>query len=334
VKNHFVQFDEPEVVTFRTRDTSPSAGPGQALLRTRYSVISPGTELARFHGTVMPNRNEEALKYPMLTGSAIVGEVMETSDAARLPVGARVVASRPHALYNTIGLDDTNGWARIPEGMSDEDAALAVFLKIGLTAALCVDVKFGQRVLVLGQGLIGYCGAQWFNRTPALEVIATDLLESRVAFAREHGTDARPAAEVAELARKQPFDIVVEATGAPAAVLEAFECVREGGAVILLGTPRGTLANFDVTNLIHRPPVMVFGAHGGTHGMNVVGAPGLAIKDSLAVCVSYITRGRVRVDGLIGATFAPSEVAAAFAAVDKKGLYTVGLDWRRERFEE
>ncbi len=327
MKNPFVQFDAPEAVSLQVSETSPSAGPGTALLRTRHSVISPGTELARFHGTVMPNRGEADLKYPMRTGSAVVAEVIESGDEKRLPVGTRVVASRPHALYNTISIDDTDGWARVPEGMSDQEAGLAVFLKIGMTAALCLDVQFGQRVLVLGQGLIGYCGAQWFNLTPALEVIASDMLPERVAFARERGTDARPAAEAAELARKQPFDIVVEATGVPAVVLEAFECVREGGAVILLGTPRGKLVDFDVTNLIHRPPANVFGAHGGTHGMNVVGAPGIAIKNSLALCVAYAARGRVRVDGLIGGTFAPEQVAEAFAAVDQKGVYTVALDW-------
>jgi threonine dehydrogenase-like Zn-dependent dehydrogenase len=333
VKNHFVQFPARGVVRLEAGEQKLAGGPEQALLRTRYSVISPGTELARFHGSVMPNRGAKELTYPMSTGSVVVADVVESGDAGRVQPGERVVASRPHALYNTIGLDDTNGWARIPAGVSDEQAALGVFLQIGLTAALCVDVKFGQRVLVLGQGLIGYCGAQWFNLTPALEVIAGDLLEDRVRFARERGTDARPAAEVAELARKQPFDIVVEASGAPAVVLEAFECVREGGAVILLGTPRGRLADFDVTNLIHRPPVMVYGAHGGTHGMNVVGAPGLAITHSLALCLAYIVHRRVRVDGLIGATFAPSQVAQAFAAVDQRQLYTVALDWTRDTLE-
>jgi threonine dehydrogenase-like Zn-dependent dehydrogenase len=333
VRNHFVEFAERNVVTFRSSEHSPTAGPGQALLRTRYSVISPGTELARLHGTIMPGRSGKALTYPMTTGSAVVADVVESGAPDLVQPGDRLVASRPHALYNTIRLDDTNGWARIPEGLSDEEAALAVFLQIGLTAALCVEVRFAYRVLVLGQGLIGYCAAQWFNLTPALEVIAADLLDTRLSFARERGIDARPAAEVAELARSRPFDIVVEATGAPPVVLEAFDSVREGGAVVLLGTPRGRLSDFDVTNLIHRHPAVVYGAHGSTHGMNVVGAPGLAISRSLALCLDYIARGRVRVDGLVGAVLAPSEAAQAFATVERRGLYTVGLDWTKERFE-
>jgi threonine dehydrogenase-like Zn-dependent dehydrogenase len=334
VRNHFVQLAEGNVVAFQSSDSSPTAGPGQALLRTRYSVISPGTELARLHGTIMPGRSGKGLTYPTSTGSVVVADVVESGDPKRVQPGDRLVASRPHALYNTISLDDTNGWARLPEGMSDEEAALGVFLQIGLTAALCVEVRFGYRVLVLGQGLIGYCAAQWFSLTPAMEVIAADLLEARLSFARERGIDARPAAEVADLARRQPFDIVVEATGAPPVVLEAFDFVREGGAVVLLGTPRGTLSDFDVTNLVHRHPAVVYGAHGSTHGMNVVGAPALAITNSLALCLDYLARGRVRVDGLVGAVFAASEAARAFATVEQRDLYTVGLDWTRERFEE
>jgi threonine dehydrogenase-like Zn-dependent dehydrogenase len=332
VKNYYVELTALGTVTLQTTESSPTAGPGQALLRTRYSVISPGTELARLHGTILPGRNGKGASFPMWTGSSLVAEVVESADPGRLPVGARVVASRPHALYSTISLDDTNGWARIPEGVSDEEAGLAVFLKIGLTAALCVEVKFGHRILILGQGLIGYCAAQWFNCTPAVEVIAADLLETRLSFARERGVDARPTAEAVALAQTSPFDIVIEATGVPAVVLEAFDYIREGGAVVLLGTPRGTLKDFDVTNLIHRHPAVVYGAHGGTHGMDVVGAPGLAIRNSLALCLDYIVHRRVRVDGLIGATFAPSDAAKAYAAVAQRGVYTVGLDWGKEGF--
>ncbi len=332
MKNYFVELSARNVVAFQSEERSLAAGPGQALLRTRYSVISPGTELARLHGTILPGRTGAGASYPMTTGSAIVADVVETGDPERLQPGDRVVASRPHALFNTISLDDTNGWARVPEGMCDEHAALSVFAKIGLTAPLVVEVRFGYRVLILGQGLIGYCAAQWFNLTPAVEVIAADLLDTRVRFARARGVDARPASEVAELARRRPFDIVVEATGAPPVVLEAFEYIREGGAVVLLGTPRGKLAEFDITNLIHRHPAVVYGAHGGNHGTKMVGAPGLAITDSLALCLEYIARGRVRVDGLVGAVFAASQAAEAFAAVESRECYTVALDWTKDNF--
>jgi hypothetical protein len=41
----------------------------------------------------------------------------------------------------------------------------------------------------------------------------------------------------------------------------------------------------------------------------------------------------VRVDGLVGAVFAASEAAQAFATVEQQDLYTIGLDWTRDRFE-
>jgi threonine dehydrogenase-like Zn-dependent dehydrogenase len=333
VKNYFVEFTERNVVKFQSSEKSPTAGAGQVLLRTRYSVISPGTELARLHGTIMPSRSGKEAPYPTYSGSVVVGEVVESTAPDLVKPGERLIASRPHVLFHAITLADTASWARLPEGLSDQHAALGMFAKIGLTAPLCVEVRFGYRVLILGQGLIGYCAAQWFNLTPAVEVVAADLLDARLQFARARGVDARPSAEVAELARKQPFDIVVEATGSPSVVLEAFDCVREGGAVVLLGTPRGKLADFDVTNLIHRHPAVVYGAHGTTHGLNMVGAPGLALTNSLALSLDYIARGRVRVDGLVGAEFPASEAPQAYAAVERRDFYTVGLDWTKDRFE-
>jgi NADPH:quinone reductase-like Zn-dependent oxidoreductase len=315
VRTRFVQFDSPGLATFQSREYSPSVGPGQALLRTRCSIISPGTELARLTGTTMPRRSEEAPRCPMGTGSAILGEVLQTGAAEHAQPGGLPVASRLHALYTTVRLSDTNGSAPLPEGVSELDVPLAVFIRTGLAAALCADVRFGWRVLVLGQGLIGYCAAQWPNLTPAVDVIASEMQKRRLDFARERGVDARFPEEAAALTRRHPFDIVVESTGVPSLVVEAFDFVWPGGAVGLLGTPRGKLEQFDVTNLARHHPGTVCSAHRGAHGMDVVGAPASDTTSSLAVCLDYLARGRVRVDGLIGAVLPAADAAEAFAAV-------------------
>jgi threonine dehydrogenase-like Zn-dependent dehydrogenase len=108
---------------------------------------------------------------------------------------------------------------------------------------------------------------------------------------------------------------VVESTGVPSLVVEAFDFVWPGGAVGLLGTPRGKLEQFDVTNLARHHPGTVCSAHRGGHGMDVVGAPASDTTSSLAVCLDYLARGRVRVDGLIGAVLPAADAAEAFAAV-------------------
>lgn len=327
MQNHWVEFTAKDSVVLRSGDADLALKPGQVLVRGEVSVISPGTELAVLHARFLPRPHLQGKppRYPITPGYAMVGEVVETADD-RVKVGERLLVGKRHSLYNVLDVHRMTQWCRVPEGMASPDAALGSLAQIALTAPLSIDVRFGHRVLVIGLGIIGYLAAQWFRNTSALEVCGCDLREDRTAFAAARGVGVVTASEAE---RAGPYDIVVEATGAIEAVRDAFGFVREGGAVLLLGTSREKLNDFDIANAIHRKLVTVVGAHVNRHDRTVVVGPPVPTQNTRELAVRYIHAGKICVEGLVGRVFPAEQAPQAYAVIEPEKLYTVGLDWTR-----
>lgn len=105
-------------------------------------------------------------------------------------------------------------------------------------------VRFGQRVAVLGVGPVGQSAVALAALSGAERVVAIGDPAPRLAFARRMGaTDtlglSQPAEEraayVKELTGGHGVDVVIEASGAPAAVVQAFDLVRDGGTIVICG---------------------------------------------------------------------------------------------------
>jgi threonine dehydrogenase-like Zn-dependent dehydrogenase len=64
-------------------------------------------------------------------------------------------------------------------------------------------------------------------------------------------------------------NVVVDATGVPAALQDALKLVCDGGQVVLVGSPRGIIQNFDSYWDLHGRSVTITGAHGSAIGTTV-----------------------------------------------------------------
>jgi S-(hydroxymethyl)glutathione dehydrogenase / alcohol dehydrogenase len=104
------------------------------------------------------------------------------------------------------------------------------------------QVKAGDRVAVIGVGGIGVNAIQAAALAGA-EVTGVDVNPAKEAVARQFGAEAFLRAErgvssregAAALSAAGPFDIVMECSGAPAAVEAAIHGVKRGGRVVLIG---------------------------------------------------------------------------------------------------
>jgi 2-desacetyl-2-hydroxyethyl bacteriochlorophyllide A dehydrogenase len=329
VNNTWVEFDARDSVVVRDGEMDLPVPPGSALVRAEFSSISPGTELAQWHGTVVPRPHlqDQPLRYPVTPGYSMIAVVVESADP-RVKPGQRLLVRRSHRLYNVVDLNRRNMWAPVPDDMASSDASLGTLAQIAMTAPMSIDIRLGHRVLVVGLGVIGYLAAQWFTASAALEVQGCDMQPDRVAFASQRGIQAAGVEQIESRVKQQPYDIVVEATGSGRAVQNAFRYVREGGAVLLLGTSRDKLSEFDVTNAIHRNLVTVIGAHTNRHDRPAVVGPAALTENTLDLSLRYIHASRINVQGLIGRTFASRDAARAYAAIETDRLYTAGIDWR------
>jgi threonine 3-dehydrogenase len=124
----------------------------------------------------------------------------------------------------------------------------------------------GATVLVTGCGPIGLFAVGFCRAAGASRIIASDVIETRLALARTMGahdavTPDRAAAAVRAATGSLGVDVVLEMSGVPAAIHQAFELVRVGGRVQMLGIPARPMELDFATEIIFKG-ITVYGVVG------------------------------------------------------------------------
>jgi L-iditol 2-dehydrogenase len=124
----------------------------------------------------------------------------------------------------------------VPEGISDDAAALLEPLSVGIWACRKGRVTAGSRVLITGAGPIGLVGLQTALAFGATEVIVSDVNSTRLALARELGATAVvDARETSVTALPHPPEVLLECSGHPRAIGEAIRALDRAGRAVLVG---------------------------------------------------------------------------------------------------
>ncbi|WP_211260439.1 alcohol dehydrogenase catalytic domain-containing protein [Amycolatopsis jejuensis] len=148
------------------------------------------------------------------------------------------------------------GLVPIPDGVSDEMAALAEPLAVGLHAIRRADVHPGDHVLLLGAGPIGVAALLSAKLAGAAGIYVSEPVPGRARTAAEIGATEVYDPAVTDV-RREVFlrtgrvgpDVVVEATGRPELVELAVRTVRRGGRVVLCGIS-GASASLPITQIV------------------------------------------------------------------------------------
>ncbi len=329
-------FPGPNEVILR-EDELPAAPPSHTVrIRTHYSLISPGTELALLTQTHIGFSKPEThgwVRYPFYPGYAAVGEI-ETVGAGvdGFAAGDLVFYMGKHELYADVDPNETPVLP-VPRDVPLERLPFARLAQIANSAAYVAQIGAGERVAVIGLGLVGNLAAQICRRHGA-EVIGVDLSPARRTLAARCGIVHTVAAESEDAVAAinawsggGGADVVIEATGNPALVTPALQMVRPRGQVILLGSARGT-AEIDVYTLVHRPGVSLRGAHETV--LPLMAAEGLDRRAVMTQMLNWIAEGHLIVDPLITDIVPPHALAEAYRTLnaDKERALGVLVDWR------
>ncbi|WP_128548187.1 bi-domain-containing oxidoreductase [Larkinella soli] len=191
---------------------APQVSRGQVLIRTRRSLVSPGTErmLVEFGraGLIAKARQQpekvrqvldkirsdgliptleavfHKLDQPLPLGYCNAGEVLAVGEGVSdLTVGDRVASNGPHAEVVCV---PRHLVARIPDEVSDEQAAFTVIGAVGLQGLRLLNPTLGETVVVMGLGLIGLLTAQLLQLN-GCRVIGLDPEEKKLEIARQKG---------------------------------------------------------------------------------------------------------------------------------------------------
>jgi len=171
-------------------------------------------------------------------GYSTAGIVLECGNGVyEFKPGDRVAAVGPHAGIISVG---RNLCARIPEGVSFEQAAYASVAAIGLQGLRLANLALGHRVLIIGMGLIGLmCVAM--AKAHGCAVFATDVDPRKLEMARAFGADrtgiGTPTNDVFRFSDSHGVDavIITAATDSNEPVEFAAEACRSKGRIVLVG---------------------------------------------------------------------------------------------------
>ncbi len=129
----------------------------------------------------------------------------------------------------------------IPDHLTMAEAAMAEPLAVCLHAVRQAGPMLGRKVLVTGCGPIGILTILAARLAGAAEIVATDLSAFTLQIAEQNGATAAlnvatsPDALSAYARDKGYFDVMFEASGAPAALRGAFEALRPGAVIVQVG---------------------------------------------------------------------------------------------------
>lgn len=217
--------------------------------------------------------------YPLVPGHELAGEVVAIGSSVEDIQIGDVVAVDPNlpcgrchychigrqnlcANYSAIGVTRPGGFAelvavpevsayRLPKDMPTSLAGLVEPLSCAVHGLNRLPRLPGSHYLVYGAGTMGLLMARLVRSIGAASVSVIDTNPDRLAFAADFGVDAA-AGDAGELDRPEGFEVVVDATGALAAINDGLLRVRTGGTFLQFGVAaeddRASFSPFDVYN--------------------------------------------------------------------------------------
>ncbi|MBD3183021.1 zinc-binding dehydrogenase [Candidatus Poribacteria bacterium] len=329
-----IVFPKQNKVVCQETEADFSLGVNDIAIKTHYSLVSAGTELAKLTGL-------QKVKYPFIPGNRAVGEVIETgAGVKKFDVGDMIFTHSPHVSHAKA----TKFCARISDNI---DLCYASLVGLGLVAMTAIRVgqpELGDKVVITGMGVVGNLCAQLLNAS-GVDVIGVDVIQSRLDLAKKCGImniinprtqDIRSA--VMDLTDGHGAEYVIEATGNPPIIETACAVVAKQGQIILLGSPRGEYQT-DVTPLLNsvhlwkdQGSIQLKGAHEWRYPMYDNGYAKHSMIRNADIFFRMLAQEKINVGDIITHIVEPQQAEEAFfGLLNNKDKYLgVVFDWTNQ----
>lgn len=197
---------------------------------------------------------------------------------------------------------------KIPDGLTDNDAATIEPLAVGLGAWKAANVPSGADVLIIGGGIIGLAVAKWARFFGAGDVGLSEMVPARLTRARRIGAGvvidatqhADPVAEFERQTARKP-SVIFECVGRPM-LARLIEIAPPGAQLVLAGTGMQS-ESFTVVSAALKRLRMTF--------------PLAYTAEDFPFVQRMIAAGRITIDGLVTATVTLGEASAMFELLGK-----------------
>ncbi|MEV4198397.1 zinc-dependent alcohol dehydrogenase [Micromonospora globbae] len=236
-------------------------GEDEVLVRTRFTGVSRGTETLVFAGRVPADQyavmrapfQEGDFPAPVKYGYLNVGVVEEGPAELR---GRTVFCLHPH---QTAYVVPASAVVPVPDAVPPARAVLAGTVETAVNALWDAAPLVGDRVTVVGAGMVGCCVAAVLARFPGVRVQLVDTDPARADVAAALGVDFAPPEEAAG-----GRDLVVHASATAAGLQRSLDLLVPEGTVVELSWYGDRPVELALGGVFHSGRLTIRGSQVGT----------------------------------------------------------------------
>lgn len=268
-----VFFSAPLAAAVRTEDLLPP-GPGEALVETRLSAISPGSELLVYRGQAPGELAVDetiaalggSFRFPIKYGYAAVGQVIGLGEDTPVEwLGRTVFAFNPHETHFVAPVAALHP---LPDGLAPEAAVFLPNMETAVSFVMDGRPVIGERVAVVGQGVVGLLTTALLSDFPLTALLTLDAYPLRREWsARLGATEVVDPAELdltglgrTPVRRPARSDLTYELSGNPRALDTAIALTGDHGRIVIGSWYGDKRVEVDLGGRFHRAHMRIIGS--------------------------------------------------------------------------
>jgi 2-desacetyl-2-hydroxyethyl bacteriochlorophyllide A dehydrogenase len=271
VKAKTLFFISPKQVQIKETNL-PSPKEDEVLVETICSAISAGTEMLVYRGQFphladAHDNLSSDLNYPLAYGYACVGKVLETGKEVNTKwLNRMVFAFQPHTSHFIVKAETL---IPIPDVIKPETACFLPNMETAVNLVQDGAPILGERVLVLGQGIIGLLTTSLLNEFPLEKLASADYYELRRKASKAMGSISFDSSlssfhdDVLAYAQSN-FDLAFELSGSPSALNDAIILTTFSGRIVIGSWYGQKHAEIDLGNSFHRSRIQLISSQVST----------------------------------------------------------------------
>lgn len=321
-----VWFTSPRLVELR-KSTVRTPGPGEVRIGALFSGISHGTEMMAYRGEVpaeLPLDStlaslQGSFSFPIKYGYANVGRVLDVGQGVEaLAEGDLVFAFNPHETCFTISVAAV---IKLPRGLEPRTGVFVANTETALNSVWDAAPRLGERVLVIGQGVVGLLITKLLRKAGASLIVTADLYDKRRDLSIRAGADLSvdPSSDnltqrVLEVTGGLRADVVIEASGQPRALNDAIACTAPEGRIVVVSWYGTKTAELNLGGDFHRKRLTIKSSQ--VSNLDPSLTPRWTIPRRRSLAVQYLSE--LTLDGLITQVFPFHQASDAYKLIDNQ----------------